>query len=106
MAQRLMKECKGYFVVDIHHGPLPTGYVSSSFNSAVSVLIRYASILPDFSPAAYRKLPSGSRLNALVSASQDTCPMDFRRPAESTEKQAMLLWPRLATYRHLPDGVI
>jgi hypothetical protein len=37
----------------------------------------------------------------------ETCPMVVNRPEDaSTEKLAMLLWPRLGAYRNLPEGDI
>jgi hypothetical protein len=88
-------------------GLLPTAYVSRGVSSPVSRLTRYAARRFDAEPAAKRKLPSGSRLKALGTASVDTCPMAVNLPEEaSTEKPAMLLWPRFGAYKNVPEGVI
>ena len=69
--------------------------------------IRYEANLPDSRPAANRNLPLGSMLIARGTGSVGTRPMDVRWPVEaSTEKQAMLSWPRFGAYRNFPDGVI
>jgi len=76
-------------------------------SSPVSRLTRYEARRFDSAPAAKRKLPSGSRLKALGTASVDTCPMAINRPEEtSSEKPAMLLWPRLGAYKNVPEGEI
>ena len=73
----------------------------------MSALIRYEANRPVAEPAAKRKLPSGSKLKALGTASVDTRPMAVNRPeVASTEKPAMLLWPRLGAYKNFPDGEI
>src|SRR5215510_5131348 len=91
-------------VISTHMGLWPTAYVSRGVSPPVSPLIRYEASRPDCEPAAKRNLPSGSRLKALGTASVDTCPMAVNRPVEvSTEKPAMLLWPRLGTYKDFPE---
>ena len=82
-------------------GLLPTGYVSRGVRAPVSLLTRYDASRSVSDPAANRKWPSGSRLKALGRASVETCPMAVNRPEDaSTEKPAMLLWPRLGAYKN------
>ena len=79
-------------------GLSPTEYVSSGVSPPVSLEIRYAARRPDAEPATKTNFPSGSILNALGTASVGSCPIADRLPVEaSTEKHAMLLWPRLGT---------
>ena len=88
-------------------GLLPTGYVSRGVSAPVSRLTRYEASRSVSDPAANRKLPSGSRLKALGRASVETCPMAVNRPEDaSTEKPAMLLWPRLGAYKNFLEGDI
>ena len=88
-------------------GLWPTGYVSRGVRSPVSLLIRYEASRFVSEPAANRKWPAGSRLKALGRSSVATCPIAVNRPEEaSTEKLAMLLWPRLGAYKNCPEGAI
>ena len=88
-------------------GRLPTGYDSRGVSAPVSRLTRSEARRSVSEPAANTKWPSGSRLKALGLASVDTCPMAVNRPEEaSTEKPAMLLWPRLGAYKNVPEGEI
>ena len=60
---------------------------------------------PDSWPAEKRNLSWGSRLKALGMVSEATLPVAVNCPVEvSTEKQAMLLWPRFGAYRNLPEA--
>src|ERR1700757_429305 len=67
--------------------------------------MRYAARRPDAEPAAKRNWPAGSRQNALGTGSVEICPTAANRPVPSTANPAMLLWPRLPTYRKRADGV-
>ena len=61
---------------------------------------------PDSWPAEKRNLSWGSKHKALGIGSEATRPVAVNSPVElSTEKQAMLLWPRLGAYRNRPDAV-
>jgi hypothetical protein len=84
-------------------GRRPTAYVAKGVNAPVSSLMRYEARRPDSEPAAKTKRPAGSRLKLLGTGSVATCPFAVNRPLVSTANPAMLLWPRLATYRNFAE---
>ena len=76
-------------------------------NAPELLSMRYEARRSDADPAAKRNLPSGSRLKALGTASVGTIPTGVNSPlAGCTANPAMLLWPRLGTYRNFPEGEI
>src|SRR5580658_3831138 len=79
-------------------GRWPTSCVAKGVSAPVSPLMRYDAKRPDAVPTAKTKRPSGSRQNALGTASVATCPAGVNCPlVGSTANPAMLLWPRLPT---------